>query len=237
MVDTVRVFASRRDRWRALLAGLAVVVLFVALYVGVRRHAPFLLDEAELREWIDGFGALAPLVFVVVQTLQVVVAPIPGQVLALVGGYLFGSVAGTVYSVTGVMLGSAIAFSLADRYGRPFVESVMHEDMLSRFDGFVDRVGIPGLVVFVLIPGLPDDAVCFLSGLTHWSLRTFLVVIAVGRLPAYVLTVYAGGQLASGDFLTGIALVALVGALSVVGYTNQQRIRNAVERLSPRRRS
>ena len=213
---------------------LVAVAVLVGLFVGAREYAPFLFDSRELRLWIRQFGVLAPLVFIGIQTLQVIVAPIPGQAVALVAGYLFGSVPGTVYSFVGVMLGSAIAFSLSKRYGRPFVENVLHEDVLARFDGFVEEVGVIGLIIFVIIPGLPDDAVCFLSGLTKWRLRTFMVLIAVGRFPAYVLTVYAGSELAAGKLIPALGLICLLVVLSVVGYYKQEAVRNTVERLEPR---
>ena len=228
------IFASKRDRWRGLLFAAVVAIGFVGLYALLRRYAPFVFRAEELRLWIDQFGVFAPLVFVLIQTLQVIVAPIPGQIVALVAGYLFGAVAGTVYSLTGVLIGSAIAFSLAKRYGRSLVEDVLHEDVVDRFDGFVERVGVPGLFVLVIIPGLPDDAICFLSGLTRWRLRSFMAVIAVGRLPAYVLTVYAGGELASGRFVQGIALIGVVVSLSAIGYYKQEAIRDKVQQFAPR---
>ncbi|GAB3664514.1 TVP38/TMEM64 family protein [Halopiger thermotolerans] len=227
----MQVFSSAEARKRGVLSLLLVVAGFVLLYLSIRRYAPFVFQPAELRAWIDRFGLLAPAVFVLVQIAQVIVAPIPGQAVALVAGYLFGSVAGTVYSVTGVLIGSAIAFLLADRYGRSFVEDVLHEDVVARFDGFVDRVGFPGLVAFVVLPGLPDDAVCFLAGLTKWQLRTFMIAISLGRLPAYVLTVYAGGELASGEFVEGMAIIGGVVVASAVGYYKREAIRDLVGRL------
>jgi uncharacterized membrane protein YdjX (TVP38/TMEM64 family) len=230
----MKLFSSRADRRRGIAAAVGVAVLAVGLYVLVSRYAGFLTNAEALRTWLDQFGVFAPIVFIGLQALQVVVAPIPGQVVALVAGFLFGSLWGTVYSLTGVLIGSAVAFSLSKRYGRSFVENVIHEDVIERFDGFVDTVGVPGLFAFVIIPGLPDDAICFLSGLTKWSLPTFMGVIAVGRLPAYVLTVYAGGELASGRFLSAMALVALVVAASAIGYYKQEAVRDLVERVEPR---
>ncbi|GAA0538663.1 TVP38/TMEM64 family protein [Halorubrum ejinorense] len=230
----MRLFSSRADRRRGIAAAIGVAVLAVGLYVLVSRYAGFLTDATALRAWLDGFGIFAPLVFIALQALQVIVAPIPGQVVAVVAGYLFGSFWGTVYSLTGVLIGSAIAFSLSKRFGRSFVENVLHEDVVARFDGFVETVGIPGLFAFVVVPGLPDDAICFLSGLTKWSLPTFIAVIAVGRLPAYVLAVYAGGEIASGRFLSAIALLALIVVASAVGYYKQDAVRDLVERFEPR---
>ena len=230
----MKLFSSRADRRRGIAAAVGVAVLAVGLYVLVSRYAGFLTNAEALRTWLDQFGIFAPIVFIGLQALQVIVAPIPGQVVALVAGFLFGPLAGTVYSLTGVLIGSAVAFSLSKRYGRSFVERVIHEDVIERFDDFVDTVGIPGLFAFVIIPGLPDDAICFLSGLTKWSLPTFIGVIAVGRLPAYVLTVYAGGELASGRFLSAMALVGVVVAASAIGYYKQDAVRDLVERFEPR---
>ncbi|MDS0300744.1 TVP38/TMEM64 family protein [Halogeometricum sp. S1BR25-6] len=230
----MRLFSSAAARRRSAALLVAVAAALAALYAGLRRYAPFVLHPEELRAWIEGFGVLAPVVFVLFQTVQVVVAPIPGQVVALVAGYLFGPVAGTVYSLVGVLLGSAIAFMLADRYGRGFVEEVLDEEVVERFDGFVDRVGVPGLLAFVVIPGLPDDAICFLAGITNWRLRTFMAAITVGRLPAYVLTVYAGGKLASGRFVGAMAIFGAIVAISVVGYVKQKTIRNLVRRFAER---
>lgn len=225
----MRLFSSTTARRRGILSLLFVTVVVVGVTALVQQYLP-VSDARTLRTWIGQFGVFAPVVFIAIQALQVVVAPIPGQVVALIGGYLFGPVAGTVYSLTGVLIGSTVAFSLAKRYGRPFVEGVLHEDVVDRFDGFVERVGVPGLLVFVVIPGLPDDAICFVSGLTRWRLRTFIAVVSVGRLPAYVLTVYAGNELATGAVRWGMALVAVLVVLSVAGFSNQQRIREFVER-------
>jgi uncharacterized membrane protein YdjX (TVP38/TMEM64 family) len=230
----MRLFSSRADRWRGILILLLVSVAFFGLYLATRRYASFVFNAAELRVWISQFGIFAPLVFVLIQALQVIVAPIPGQVVALVAGYLFGPFWGTVYSLTGVLIGSTVAFSLAKRYGRSFVVDILHEDVVNRFDEFVERVGAPGLFAFVIIPGLPDDAICFLSGLTPLRLRTFIAVISVGRLPAYVITVYAGGELASGRFLSAIALIGVVVVASVVGYYKQEAVRDFVADVEPR---
>lgn len=229
----MKVFSSAASRRKALALLFVVAAAFGALYLLLRRYAPFVFDAEELRLWVDQFGVLAPVVFTLLQTAQVIFAPIPGQAVALVAGYLFGPVAGTVYSLTGVLIGSAIAFTLARRYGRSFVEDMIHEDLVSRFDSFVETVGIPGLVVFVIIPGLPDDAVCFLSGLTKWRFRTFMAAIAVGRLPAYVITVYAGGELAGERFFNAALLIGAVVVLSGIGYYKQEAIRDYVGRIEP----
>jgi uncharacterized membrane protein YdjX (TVP38/TMEM64 family) len=224
----MKLFTSRAARRRAILGLLAVLAVLAAVTIAVRRYASFLLDPAALEAWIEGFGVLSPVVFILVQATQVVVAPIPGQATAVVGGYLFGPYWGTLYSMVGVMLGSAVAFSIAKWYGRPAVERLVHERLLERFDGFVEETGLLGLFVFVAIPGLPDDVVCFVAGLTRFGLGVFLVVMTLGRLPAYLLTNIAGGNLAEGQVVRALVVLAVVVGFSVVAYLNRARIQQTV---------
>jgi uncharacterized membrane protein YdjX (TVP38/TMEM64 family) len=226
----MKVFSSSASRWKVLALTVGVILGFAGLYLAARRYAPFFFNAAELRLWIAGFGVWALLVFIAIQAVQVVAAPIPGQIAAVVAGYLFVAFWWTVYGLTGVMLGSAVAFTLSKRYGRPAVERFIHEDFLETFDGLVEQAGLLGLFVFVVIPGLPDDVVCFIAGLTPLRLGPFLVVLLLGRLPAYALANYAGGQFATGQLLEGTILLAVFVAISAIAYFNSERIQRAVRR-------
>jgi uncharacterized membrane protein YdjX (TVP38/TMEM64 family) len=227
----MKVFSSAESRRTVLLSIIVLALGFVGLYLVARQFAPFLFNAAELREWIAGFGTLAPVVFIALQAMQVIAAPIPGQVAAVVAGYLFGGFWGAVYSMTGVMIGSAVAFSISKRYGRPAVERFIADDVLASFDGLVERAGLIGLFVFVVIPGLPDDIVCFLAGLTPLRLLVFLLVLFFGRLPAYVIATYAGGQIATGRLLEATLLLGLFVAISATAYHHRVQIQEAVQRL------
>jgi len=221
----MQVFTSAKSRRRVLLGILVLLAGLAGMYLALRRFAPFVFEPAEMRAWIRQFGVFAPLVFIVIQILQVIFAPVPGQAAALVGGYLFGPVAGTAYSMVGVVIGSAIAFTIARQYGRPAVERMIHEDLVEKFDGFVQTVGVPGLFLFVVIPGLPDDAICFLAGLAHFRLLVFVTVMAVGRFPAYAVTSFAGDGLATGPLVgAAVAVLGLVVFL-VYAYHKREEIR------------
>lgn len=226
----MKVFESPESRRKVLAAVVVATLAFVALYVATRRYAPFFFQPVALREWLAGFGIWAPVVFIGLQAVQVIAAPIPGQVAAVVAGYLFGAFWGLVYSLLGVMIGSAVAFTISKRYGRPAVERLIEDDVLASFDGLVDQAGLVGLFVFVVIPGLPDDVICFLAGLTRLRLGVFLVVLLVGRFPAYALATYAGGQFATGRLWLATVLLGLFVAISATAYYNREKIQAAVRR-------
>jgi uncharacterized membrane protein YdjX (TVP38/TMEM64 family) len=216
-----RVFTSREARRGAILRAAALVVALVGSGVLLELYAPFLLDPDWVQAYVESFGVLAPLVFVAVQTVQVIAAPIPGQLLGVVGGYLFGPLRGAIYSIVGVTLGSYVVFRLSRHYGRPYVEEAIRPAVLERFDGFVSRGGVPALFVIFLLPTFPDDAVCFLAGLTDLRMRTLVTLVVVGRFPSFIAVAYAGDSLAEADPLTFgvVSIVTLV--VTVVVYAKR----------------
>lgn len=212
--------ARRRFAVHVAVAVLALLVVVVLL----RPHWSLLADAETLRQYVAGFGAWAPLVFVVLQAVQVLVAPIPGQVLAVVAGYLFGPWWGTLYNMLGITLGSTLAFWLSRRYGRSYAERMFDDAALETFDAVADSHGLLVLFVLFLIPGLPDDVICFAGGLTSIPLRRLVLVAVVGRAPAFFLVNVFGDLLATGDVYVATLLLVLLVGLSLFGLIYRDRI-------------
>lgn len=226
----IRIFVSRRDRNSALRWLAVLVALFAVGAFALDRYAPALSDPAALRAYVEGFGIWAPVVFVCLQAAQVVVAPVPGQVVVLLGGYLFGTVAGVTYSLVGATLGSAVAFWLARRYGRRYVERVVTESTLARFDRLTRNNAVPALFVAFLVPGLPDDVLCFVGGLTEVPIRRLVAVAALGRLPSFLLVSVIGGELAGGRVAVAVVLAAALVAVAGLSYLLRDRLLGRLER-------
>jgi uncharacterized membrane protein YdjX (TVP38/TMEM64 family) len=222
--DGGRVFVSRRSRDSAIRWGVALLLVFVGSYFLVRAYAPYLTDPQAFRAFVLGFGAWAPLVFVAIQSAQVVVAPIPGQVTGVAAGYLFGPLWGSVYSVLGIAIGSTLAFWLARRYGRAYVERVVTPETLARFDGLAADNAQTALLLAFLVPGLPDDALCFVGGLTDVPLRRLVLVAVVGRAPSFVLSALVGAEAAGENWARAALLAAVLVVLSVLGYLERERL-------------
>jgi uncharacterized membrane protein YdjX (TVP38/TMEM64 family) len=223
-LGAVRVFASPQTRRRVLVhAAVAVAGLLVATTL-VRPHLSLLTDATALQAFVDRFGPWAPLVVIALQAAQVVLAPVPGQFLAVVAGYLFGPWWGTVYNMVGITIGSTAAFWLSRRFGRSYVEGVVDADALARFDAVGDDYARPALFVAFLVPGLPDDVLCFAGGLTTVPLWQLVVIAVVGRTPAFFLANVLGGFLGSDRIGAALAFAALLVAASAVGYRNRDRL-------------
>lgn len=156
--------------------------------------------------------------------MQVIAAPLPGQVLAGVGGYLFGSGPGALYSLLGVVLGSYVVFTVSRRYGRSLLVARLDESTVQRFDRFGAENGPAALFVFFLLPIFPDGLLCAVAGL--WNLRpqSFVALLVVGRAPSFFVAAFLGSSAQSGaHFRTTVGLTAL-GLLVLVVYVLRHRI-------------
>ena len=129
------------------------------------------------------FGPWAPLVFILIQILQVIFAPIPGEATGFIGGFLFGTAGGFLYSSIGLTAGSWINFSIGRFLGTRYVRKLIPEAKLDRMDKMVRRQGTMVLFILFVIPGFPKDYLCLFLGLSTLPLKVFLIIAGIGRMP------------------------------------------------------
>jgi len=220
--------------WRPGLVGLGVVALAAFLTLGGRPLAPFLSDVGRVRRFVASFGVWAPLALISLEVAQVVLAPVPGGVIDLASGYLFGPGWGTLYSMTGLMGGTVIALGLARRFGRPLVERLVPSRTLNRLDRYARHRGAFFFLLLFLMPFTPNDAVCFLAGLTPLPVPLLLLIAAVGRLPGVLTTNLIGANVATFGLrqllLMGVPLLSLILGL----WRSEERVERFLLRLAAR---
>lgn len=230
----------RPDLRRVLaLAGFPLLVAAIAAPVVIwRRELWQLFTSTErLREWIAAAGAFAPLVFVGVQTLQVIVFVIPGEVPQIAGGFLFGPWLGTLLSVCGIAAGSAIDFFLARAAGTPFVRTLFPADQVDRLGRLLGSRGARiAFFLLFLIPGIPKDILCYVAGLSPMRFPFFLGASTLGRLPGIVGSALIGDAAAARRWPLVIGLGAAALALFVAGWLLRERIQRWIESVAERRR-
>ncbi len=138
--------------------------------------------------------ASGPLVYILAPLFMVFVAilPLPAEVPAMVNGMVFGPALGTVMTWGGAMIGAAVSFELARRYGRPLAQRVLPGDALGKADRFVVATGWGGLLTARLIPAIAFTALNWGLGLSGVPRRTFLWTTAVGILPGAIVFTATG---------------------------------------------
>jgi uncharacterized membrane protein YdjX (TVP38/TMEM64 family) len=213
---------KQRRTWKSFLGyGLFLLAVCLLLYYyrdayhHLREALHFFSSKERLNDFIASFGFYAPLVFISLQILQVVLAPIPGELTGFIGGYLFGIGPGLAYSTVGLTLGSVFAFLVSRRLGMPFVRRFVGQEVMEKFDHLMERQGAFFSFIFFLIPALPKDYFCYLLGLSPMHIFTFFVISTLGRFPGTLLLTMQGQAVRSenyrGFFLAlGIAFIFIV---------------------------
>lgn len=166
-------------------------------------------SRENLRTWIDSLGPLAPLGFILLQALQVVVAPIPGEATGFLGGFLFGALPGFVYASLGLTLGSTLAFEISRRLGGRVMQSLTRTGRLEKFEALFEKNGALIAFLLFLFPGAPKDYLSFLLGLTTMPIRVFVVLVTLGRMPATLMLTLQGAQVYQGNYWTFFILLGI----------------------------
>ncbi|MGB8990597.1 MAG: VTT domain-containing protein [Desulfobaccales bacterium] len=183
-------------------------------------------NKVWIKAQLKAAGPLAPLVFILIQALQVVFAPIPGEATGFIGGYLFGAPLGLLYSTLGLTFGSLGAFLIARWLEEHYVKRWIPADILHKFDFLMERQGALISFILFLLPGFPKDYLCFVLGLSRMPLKLFLLIVTVGRLPGTLLLTLQGAKVYKGDYYSTLIILGLCLVLVVVlGYYREAAYR------------
>jgi uncharacterized membrane protein YdjX (TVP38/TMEM64 family) len=151
-------------------------------------------------------------IFILVQIIQVVAAPIPGELTGIIGGILYGPFWGTVYSTIGLTLGSWIAFMLARFFGEPLLENVVKKEVFEKFEHFMEHKGLLVSFLLFLIPGFPKDYLCYIMGVSRIPTGTFIIISTAGRIFGTIMLSVTGAFAINGQYIS-LTVILILGAV------------------------
>ena len=186
--------------WRPYLKLVLLVTILVTAVLVVR--ASSLGDEIGAREFVEGMErvretAWAPLAFVACYTVATALA-LPGSLLTIAGGAVFGFWGGAALNTLGANLGANAAFAIARGLGREGVERLAG-NRLRGLDRATERHGFTGLLVLRLVPLVPFNALNVGSGLTAIRWRDYALATALGILPGTLVYTFFADALVQGS--------------------------------------
>jgi uncharacterized membrane protein YdjX (TVP38/TMEM64 family) len=173
------------------------------------------LSPEHVRDWVDGFGAAGPLVFIGLSSL-LTVALFPGPLLAGASGLLFGTALGTPISIAAATLGASLAFSLSRWWAHDAVLALAGPRLLALRD-LLARRGFLSVLYARIAPGVPYNLVNYAAGLTAIPLRTFAAATALGASPRAFAYTALGGSLDDLGSPEAIIAVCLLVAMAIGG--------------------
>lgn len=178
--------------------GISIALTIYFINLGVFK------DLDSLRGLVGDSIILGPIIFILIQILQVVIPIIPGGISTAAGVLIFGPYAGFIYNYVGICIGSIIIFLLGRRYGKPFILSMISDKTYNKYIGWLDNQNrfekLFALAIF--LPVAPDDALCLMAGLTNISVKKFTWIILLAKPLSIFL--YSMALIYGGHFLTGL---------------------------------
>src|SRR5713101_2354873 len=222
-------------RW-LIASGVSVLIVGYCVWLVApdTRAYQFLVrlyvDKHFLKQTLREWGRLAPVLFIALQALQVIIAPIPGDVTGILGGFLFGEWLGFLYSTIGLTLGSVAAFAVGRWLGAHYVRRLVSPAIWDKMGFIVEAEGAIVCFIIYLIPGLPKDMVCYLFGMSPMPVWVFGLTSTLGRIPGTWVLSAQGAHTAAGDYLEVIVVTAVALALALPLYYYRHRIIGAFRR-------
>lgn len=179
-------------------------------------------DQQQLQAFVERLGWTGPLGLILLNALQIIVAPIPGYIIQAAAGFLYGPLWGGIWASIGLFVGSMTAMKLARVYGRPLVEKLVGAGRLTKWEQ-VTHSDNP-LLWTVLLLGPTGDLPFHLAGLSHVSFLTIALITACIRMPSVFVAAAVGAGAVSLSWWQFALVVVVLGALILVFLRYQQPV-------------
>lgn len=205
-----------------------LIVGSILLTILLIRFVPKLLlvtvSLEEFKNYILSMGHFGLIMLILFQILQTIIAPIPGEVIQIAGGYLYGITLGTIYNLIGLAIGSGIAFYFTRLIGREFIVNLIKKKNLKWISNIMEsrRFELILFIIFI-VPGLPKDFMIYVAGLTSLKPTKFFMILIASRLPWIMASASVGANINAGNYKLTIIIcfIAVVGFLIGIIYKDK----------------
>ena len=220
---------SLTDRQKKWIAGTGVFLFLVlsalvCCFAG-RPLIRFVREPERFQAWVDAQGVRAPLLFVGMVVLQIVVAIIPGEPLEIAAGYAFGALEGTLLCLIGALVGRVAVFLLVRRFGVRAVEVFFPLEKVQSLRFLQNEKKLTFWVFFLFfLPGTPKDVLCYIVGLTKLPLRSWIIISTIAPIPSIITSTIGGSALGMGRYAFAAAVFGATLAISAAGLLVYRRV-------------
>lgn len=223
----------KKETYKRISIGIFIFALVVLSAIVVPLIWSY--KEPELfNEFIKNFGIWGMAVMFFIQVAQIVVALIPGELIEFVAGTLYGCIGGAVFCLIGIAVGQYIIFKCVRALGRNFVENIADSKVVKKMK-FLQNEKKLKTVIFVLffIPGTPKDLITYIVPFTKISLKDFLMISLIARIPSVVSSTFAGSAFAEKNFQTlciAYIVIAIISIAGLLGYKKWEKKKTKKEK-------
>ncbi len=244
LIFGLSIFMVLKQKETLIKTSLSVYIflLFCLLLVLILQKTGFfeVVQNADrLQNYLEKAGLWMPLLYILLQYLQVVVLPIPSIVSTVAGVAIFGAFWTMIYSLVGILLGSITAFFIGRKLGYKAVSWMVGRETLDKWQKKLKGKDNFFLTVMFILPLFPDDVLCFIAGLSSMSIRYFLIMVLFSRVLAVATTCYSINFIPIntwwGATLWTLFIVGIIISFVWI-YKNMDKLQSVVKRLKTKRK-
>lgn len=198
---------------------ILTIIPIILIILGYIFPSAFFASQESIRTFVTSFGIFAPIAFILLQILQVVLTPISHYAVSIAGGFIFGLWQGFIYNWIGRVIGTTIAFYLGRKFGRKIIQHVVKPETLGKYDKLFDK-GKFVLFLMYFLPLFPDDELSYLAGFSSMKAKVFLPIMILGHIGGSLGLAVLGSGLSYKHpvFIIGSIITIICGILFVLYY-------------------
>lgn len=170
-------------------------------------------------------GPIRYILIVLLQIFQMIFAPIPGGPVAVMMGFMFGPVVGTLLTIVSTALGTLLIIWCVKRFGMKFVNMFINSKGFEKLKFLHDPSGRDTLLFLLfLIPGTPKDLITFFAPFTGARPRNIVVLASVARIPSIFLMVYLGDAISEGNLVKSAIILTIAAVIGLIGIMLKDKV-------------
>lgn len=205
---------------------LLIPLIIAAIVLMVQYYSKIVLvfkDIESIKGIILGYGNYSFIIYIALQIVQIVIFFIPGDIMQISAGFIFGPIRGFLLSFLGICLGTSVVFFISRKLGKPFVNKIVSEKdtwIIHKLEKFKEHPmkdkKLKKIVFFTyLIPGIPKDILGYICGVSEIKYKDFIIYSSIARIPALFVSSFFGHKL-SFDNWKLLAIIAIISGIVIV---------------------
>lgn len=218
-MEKIKIFLHK-NKYK-IIGSILLIILLICFYEYYAKYSMFFRNPENIKKLILSYGKYSFIAYIALQFLQIVVFFIPGELVQIAGGYIFGAWEGFLLSFIGILIGSVFSFLLARLLGKSYVEKIVFKEdkwLFKKIEEIKrDKKKFKELVfIMYLIPGIPKDILGYICGVTTLTLKEFTIISMIGRAPALFISCFFGNKMSVDNIGMLIVIAIIVGVIFIV---------------------
>jgi uncharacterized membrane protein YdjX (TVP38/TMEM64 family) len=173
---------------RKLVIILMLIFIVLIIFICIKYYSPIIKlisDTKKFRNLFISYGNNGKLLFIGLIVVHVIFPIIPGEIIQIAGGYIYGTVLGSILLFIGTTLGSIIVFYISNFIGYPVIKTIIGNDKIKKIELLLDNKQFD-VILFIIffIPGIPKDTLLYIFGITPIKPLKLLLISTTARIPS-----------------------------------------------------